>query len=117
MKYDGIIVGPVIRQLRKERNLSVYDVSEKTGLSHSSINQIEQGGRGLSMKSLYLFMSVFNCDANTILAISDKEIAKKKANSIDEQLDKLPKEQKEYFMNSFIYMLNQADRLVLSKEV
>ena len=48
-KYDGYTVGPNLRQLRKDKKLSVYQVSELTGLSNSSINQIEQGGRGLSM--------------------------------------------------------------------
>lgn len=80
MKYNGLTVGPVIRQLRKERKLSVYDVSEKTGLSHSSINQIEQGGRNLSMNSLFLFMNAFDCDANTILNIKVENVHKVKRN-------------------------------------
>ena len=65
-EYDGYTVGPKLRQLRKDRKLSVYQVSEMTGLSNSSINQMEQGGRNLSMNSLYLFMDAYKCDANTI---------------------------------------------------
>ncbi|CRZ35080.1 helix-turn-helix protein [Herbinix hemicellulosilytica] len=53
MKYDGYTVGPKLRQLRKDKKLSLYRVSEKTGLSQSSITQVEQGGRNLSMKILY----------------------------------------------------------------
>ena len=62
-KYDGYTVGPKLRQLRKDKKLSVYQVSELTGLSNSSINQIEQGGRGLSMNGLYLLMDAYQCDA------------------------------------------------------
>ena len=53
-KYNGYEIGPNLRQIRKDRKLSVYQVSESTGLSNSSINQIEQGSRGLSMNALYL---------------------------------------------------------------
>ncbi len=76
-RYDGYAVGPKLRQLRKDRKLSVYQVSEMTGLSNSSINQMEQGGRNLSMNSLYLFMAAYKCDANTILDINLKETDKK----------------------------------------
>ena len=62
-EYDGYTVGPKLRQLRKDRKLSVYQVSEMTGLSNSSIKQMEQGGRNLSMNSLYLFMDAYKCDA------------------------------------------------------
>lgn len=55
MQYDGYSVGPVVRQLRLDRKMTIDKVSELTGLSNSSIQQIEQGGRNLSMKSLYLY--------------------------------------------------------------
>ena len=70
-KYDGYTVGPNLRQLRKDKKLSVYQVSELTGLSNSSINQIEQGGRGLSMNGLYLLMDAYQCDANKLLNIEE----------------------------------------------
>lgn len=81
MKYDGYQIGPAIRQIRKDRCLTVDQVSELTGLSNSSINQIEQGGRNLSMKTLFLFMSVFDCDANTVLNIKSES----QINTIDEK--------------------------------
>lgn len=110
MKYDGYKVGPYLRQLRKDKKLSLYQVSEKTGLSQSSITQVEQGGRNLSMKSLYLLMDVYGCDANTILSISQDSDSKK--DSIDARIKELPEEQQKYLKQTFLYMLDQAAMLV-----
>lgn len=112
MKYDGYVIGPGIRQLRLDRKLTLDQVSELTGLSISSIKQLEQGGRNLSMKSLFLFMDAYQCDANTILDISIESSTDKKADStIDACLDLLPGEQKKYLKQSFIYMIEQAKQL------
>ena len=111
MEYDGYVIGPIIRQLRLDRKLTLDQVSELTELSISSIKQLEQGGRNLSMKSLFLFMDAYQCDANTILDISIELSTDKKADSIDACLDLLPGEQKKYLKQSFIYMIEQARQL------
>ena len=51
MKYEGYMVGPALRKLRTDRGLSILQASNLTGLSTSSLNQIEQGGRNLSCLS------------------------------------------------------------------
>ena len=101
-EYDGCKVGPVLRRLRKERKMTVDYVSEVTGLSTSTINQLEQGGRNLSMKSLYILMDAYQVDANTVLEPKVSE------HPIDDFLNKLSQEKKEYFTKSFLYMLEQA---------
>ncbi|HHU75254.1 MAG TPA: ImmA/IrrE family metallo-endopeptidase [Clostridiales bacterium] len=81
MKYDGYTVGPNLRQLRKDKKLSLYQVSEKTGLSQSSITQVEQGGRNLSMKSLYLLMDVYGfIDDNRTLYVLCSDEKEQEAN-------------------------------------
>ena len=65
-EYDGCKVGPVLRRLRKERKMTVDYVSEVTGLSTSTINQLEQGGRNLSMKSLYILNKLVEISQNII---------------------------------------------------
>ena len=109
-EYDGYTVGPKLRQLRKDRKLSVYQVSEMTGLSNSSINQMEQGGRNLSMNSLYLFMDAYKCDANTILDISIEE-TDKKTESIDELIMNLTKEKQAYLLQTFKFMIEQSSQI------
>lgn len=103
-EYDGCIVGPVLRKLRNDREMTVDYVSEVTGLSTSTINQLEQGGRNLSMKSLYILMNAYQVDANTMLALDPKV----SEHPIDDFLNKLSQEKKEYFTKSFLYMLEQA---------
>lgn len=104
MKYDGYKVGPIIRDLRRERKMTVEQVSELMGLSNSSINQIEQGGRNLSIRTLYMFMEIFDCDANTVLNIKEKS----NAYSIDERIKNLPKKKQEFLYKSFSYMIEAA---------
>ena len=108
-KYDGYTVGPNLRQLRKDKKLSVYQVSELTRLSNSSINQIEQGGRGLSMNGLYLLMDAYQCDANKLLNIEETD---KNEDSIDSRLSELPVEQQNYLRHTFEFMIEQATGLV-----
>lgn len=113
MRYEGYVVGPVVRQLRRSRGLSIYEASELTGLSISSLNQIEQGGRNMSMKTLFLFMSAYEVDANTVLDIKDRQ----NANSVDNRLAGLPEDQRKYFADTFLYMLDHAGNLSVGKAV
>ena len=69
MKYEGYKIGPVIRDIRKDKGLLIEEVAAKTGISVSTLGQVEQGGRNLSMKSLYMLMEVYETDANSLLAI------------------------------------------------
>lgn len=112
-KYNGYEIGPNLRQIRKDKKLSLYQVCEMTGLSDSSIKQIEQGGRGLSMKTLYLLMSIYQCDANTLLNIEETgSDTDKKEESIDSLLACLPAAQQDYFRHTFEFMIEQAAELV-----
>lgn len=111
MQYNGYDVGPVLRELRKDRGLTIDKVCEITELSVSSIKQIEQGGRNLSMKSLYLFMDAYQCDANTILNICMEPLLDWEDESIDGCLKLLSKEQRIYLKRTFMYMIDQAKLL------
>ena len=117
-KYDGYTVGPNLRQLRKDKKLSVYQVSELTGLSNSSINQIEQGGRGLSMNGLYLLMDAYQCDANKLLNIEETDTKmNKNEDSIDSRLSELPVEQQNQLRHIFEFMIKQATRLISKRRL
>ena len=92
MEYDGNVIGPRLRELRKSRKMTLDKVSELTGLSISTLKQVEQGGRRLSMASLYLFMTVYGCDANTVLSIP-ADMSEK--HFLEMKLEELPKGKKE----------------------
>lgn len=110
MKYCGYDVGPVLKQIREDKGLTREQVSEKAGLSVSTIKQIEQGGRSLSMNGLYSLMEIYECDANTALNIEGKS---RLSSSIDERLLQLPKATRDYFVNSFLFMLDNAETMVI----
>lgn len=105
--YNGIESGPVLRSLRKDRNLTIDKVCELSGISASTINQLEQGGRNLSMRTLYILMEIYEVDANTILSLKPA----KGSVSIDERLSKMSPKQRDYFTNSFLFMLEQAESI------
>lgn len=63
MKYEGYKVGPVIRDIRKDKGLLIEEVASKNGISVSTLGQVEQGGRNLSMKNLYKLMDLYETDA------------------------------------------------------
>lgn len=104
MKYNGYQVGPILRRLRKDRHYTIEALSEKTGISASTLKQMEQGGRNLSMRNLYVMMDAFKVDANTVLGLEEKKIS----TSIDEKLNRLDDKQRAYFTASFLFMLDHA---------
>lgn len=110
MKYNSFKVGPVLRSLRKNRKITLNKLSEQMGISQSSIKQIEQGGRSLTMKTLFLFMEAYDVDANTILQIEKNN----EKDSLDQRLKLLEDDQREYFMKTFHFMLDQAQDMARS---
>ena len=108
MQYDGNVVGTILRNLRNENNLTLEEMSERTGISVSSIKQYEQGGRQISIRNLYVLIDFFGVDANTILNVTepDNDV------SIDDRLNYLDKKQKEYLKNTFLYMVEHVNEMV-----
>lgn len=102
MKYEGYKIGPVTRNVRKRKGLLLDDVATKTGISVSTLGQVEQGGRNLSMKNLYMLMDVYETDANTLLAIDAT------SDSLDSKLRELPVDKQEYLRKTFDFMIEQA---------
>ena len=108
MKYEGYKIGPVIRDIRKDKGLLIEEVAAKTGISVSTLGQVEQGGRNLSMKNLYMLMEVYETDANSLLAIE----CTPDSLDFDTRLAKMEKEKRAYFTASFLFMLENAEEIV-----
>lgn len=102
MKYEGYKIGPVIRDIRKDKGLLIEEVAAKTGISVSTLGQVEQGGRNLSMKNLYMLMEVYETDANSLLAIDCTP------DSLDSRLKRLPADKQNYLKKTFDFMIEQA---------
>ena len=106
MTYEGYRVGPALRSLRKKKKISVFEASEMTGLSTNTINKIEQGSRNMSMSSLFLFMTAYEADANTLLDLSGGA-----GGAIDRKLSLLPTQTQDYLRTTFEVMIAQAQKL------
>ena len=104
MQYDGFSVGTTLRNLRRDKHVTFEEMSGETGLSVSSLKQYEQGGRKLSINSLFVLIDYFGVDANTILNVTDS----KAGISIDKKLMQLDKKQRDYLCQTFLYMVENA---------
>ena len=96
-------VGSIIRQLRRDKNMTIDELSEAVGKSVSHITQVEEGTRRISIDLLYALVTELDTDANTILAIQNKQ-----GNiSVDEELRKLSPEMRTYFSQQFVQMIKE----------
>lgn len=103
MKYECWNVGSIIRQLRRDKNMTIDELSEAVGKSVSHITQVEEGTRRISIDLLYALVTELDTDANTILAIQNKQ-----GNiSVDEELRKLSPEMRTYFSQQFVQMIKE----------
>lgn len=57
MKYEGWNVGSIIRQLRRDKNMTIDELSEAVGKSVSHITQVEEGTRRISIDLLYALVN------------------------------------------------------------
>ena len=108
MKYEGYKIGPVIRALRIQRNLTKEALAAELGISESTIKKYENGERALSITNLFKIIDYFKVDANTILNVAEG----KKENSIDSRLELMDYSRKAYFQKIFNEMLDNAEMLV-----
>lgn len=103
-------IGIIFMKSRKsEQKISVFEASEMTGLSTNTINKIEQGSRNMSMSSLFLFMTAYEADANTLLDLSCG--AGGVEEGIDRKLSLLPTQTQDYLRTTFEVMIAQAQKL------
>lgn len=104
MKYEGLKVGQIIRNLRKEHSLTIEELSEIVGINVIHITQIELGNRKMSIDLFCQLIDALETDANTILAIS---AADNKDYSVDDSLRQLPREKRKYLTDVFKYMIEK----------
>lgn len=109
MKYDGILIGQSIRDMRTKKGMTIEQLSDAVDKSVSHIHQMELGSRKMSIDLLLDLVAVLDTDANSILGIEPKESEEDKERktgiSIDEELDKLSVQQRDYLKQVFDTMI------------
>lgn len=107
MKYDGLVVGQAVRNLRTEKKLTIEKLSELVDKSPSHINQLELGSRKMSIDLLYSLMNVLETDANRVLGIPEQKENAREMVSIDNKLKQLNASQRRYLTEMFLQMIEK----------
>lgn len=63
-----------LRELRKSKNLTLMQLSERVGLDYSTLGHIERGRRGFSEEGLRALASFFGISTDYLLGKSAEEI-------------------------------------------
>lgn len=82
------ILGPVIKEARKNKKLTQKQLSELTGYSQNTISNHENGNRSLSEKDIKIYSAALNLTPDDLfdsLLVNNRE-ATKKGETIDKQI-------------------------------
>jgi transcriptional regulator with XRE-family HTH domain len=60
-------VGKRIRRIRKEKNISLNTMVEKTGFARSNLSHIEYRGQDMKLTTLKVIADVLKCDVKDFL--------------------------------------------------
>ena len=101
-RNSGSHISGMVAQAYRTGGSLEHRLFTKTGISVSTLGQVEQGGRNLSMKNLYMLMEVYETDANSLLAIECTP------DSLDSRLKRLPADKQDYLKKTFDFMIEQA---------
>lgn len=116
VKYDGILIGQSIRDMRTKKGMTIEQLSDAVDKSVSHIHQMELGSRKMSIDLFLDLIAVLDTDANSILGIEPKESEEDKESktgiSIDEELDKLSVQQRDYLKRVFVTMIRTIPEVI-----
>ena len=66
-KEFDVKLGERIRKIRKQKDIKVWYIAEKTGLSETFIYQVERGEKGISAENLKNIAEVLEADTDYLL--------------------------------------------------
>lgn len=104
MGYDNFAVGQAIRKLRTDNQMSIGELADEVDRSPAHLNMIELGSRKISFDLLFALMAAFHTDANSVLGVLQEEYTQ--SVSVDRRLSQLKPEQREFFTDAFLHMLD-----------
>lgn len=75
MRYDCIVTGSVIRQLRKEKMLSQEVLSGLAGISRSHLAMIESGRKSANVNTLWSIADALQIPLSQMIYMVENKIA------------------------------------------
>ncbi|MCC5850791.1 MAG: helix-turn-helix domain-containing protein [Verrucomicrobia bacterium] len=67
----------IVRELRKRANMTLADVSERTGISPSVISKLERNQTAAELETLFRISRVFDLNTTDLIALAESRTAQK----------------------------------------
>lgn len=74
MQFDSLVVGRVIRKLRKEKNLSQDVLSGLAGIARTHLSMIENGSKHPNFETIWGIALALNLRPSELVSLIEKEI-------------------------------------------
>ena len=84
------LVGPKIRQLRKERKLTQTELASRIGIQQSDLSRMEKGEYRVSLDTLFKILAVFNVSISEFFDDVNKESLTPRDVQVVRDLKRLP---------------------------
>lgn len=84
------LVGPKIRQLRKERKLTQTELASRIGIQQSDLSRMEKGEYRVSLDTLFKILAVFNVSISEFFDDVNKESLTPRDVQVMRDLQRLP---------------------------
>ena len=97
-------IGRNVRRIRKERGLTILDLSEIINFSTTHITQVELGTRSMSIDMLVALSEGLDTDPNTIIGIEKKH----KKIEIRADIDKIVKDKYDISISEIISAIKES---------
>ena len=86
------LVGPKIRQLRKERKLTQTDLASRIGIQQSDLSRMEKGEYRVSLDTLFKILAEFNVSISEFFEDVAKESMTPRDVRLVRDINRLPNE-------------------------
>lgn len=111
------LVGPKIRQLRKERKLTQTELASRIGIQQSDLSRMEKGEYRVSLDTLFKILAVFNVSISEFFDDVNKESLTPRDVQVVRDLKKLSGNARREVEEFIAFKRGQTDTAAVEHEV
>lgn len=100
-------MGKIIKQYRKDNDLTQFELAEKIGVSEFYISALERGSRNAGRETLIKLSKEMNIPIETLLALKTEQNVKIATNELYDKIHSLPEKKQEQILNIINYIIEQ----------
>ena len=105
------LVGPKIRQLRKERKLTQTELASRIGIQQSDLSRMEKGEYRVSLDTLFKILAVFNVSISEFFDDVNRESLTPRDVQVMRDLKRLPAGVRREVEEFIAFKRNQSTQL------